>query len=124
MRRSPLSNYVQCLRARRGFSVDFIAAKADLKIIEYIKFEENPEKTPLSICAKFFNILNLSKMEFVDFQVISRLANARADLAARGSEELDPNRESNLKESQNVVSLRGMREMANPTESNSEGNEC
>lgn len=119
--RTLLSRYIQCLRARKGFSVDFVSTQAQLSIVDYIQFEEDPQKIPLNKVARIFNSLLMNSNEFMDFQLISKIVTLpNYENKTKNSEEL----EFKLPLDERILSLRGKREILLKDELKSEDSEC
>ena len=125
MNRSLLSRYVQNLRMRRGYSLDYIAAKTKFELVEYIKFEENPESFPLCRCLEIFNFMDLTVAELNEFQLIAYHILGNPGNLTREELKNYTHSKSGLNPEKNVISLWGKRELevADSEESSSE-TEC
>lgn len=118
--RSPLARYVQSLRARRGFSVDFVATRAKVGIVDYIQFEQAPEHTPLSVCWEIFQALDVSDDEFVDFQVLAKLVLEKTPKSLSDIRQNTPVFASEPETAPNCVSLWGKRDLPPPIDPKSD----
>lgn len=74
MDRTSASRYVQCFRVKQGFSVDYLASRVKLPMVDYIKIEEAPHKVPVSRLLKIFDALLMTTQDRIDFQIIAHSA--------------------------------------------------
>lgn len=124
MERSRLSHFIQMMRKRRGFSVDYAAHLAGLKPHAYIRLEERPETTQLDLIWVVLQAFEATESEYSDFnEFISELNVVTLDRLFAASK---PPTETDMSTNrEDVKSLAGLRSLNNPeVPDEDEGSEC
>jgi len=111
MSRSLLSRYIKSIRVKKDFSVEYVSQRAGVTAVEYIRFEELPEKMPIRDTTKFIKALSMDTKEFFYYQFIAFLCFFPGQRNVEDFTNPTVKHKNNLHETDNVLSLQGKREI-------------